>query len=157
MNKNLRLVAALLLIVFSGALAFGGGGQEKENPMKIAFFVSDMSNVFHQGQFVAAKEYAMEKYGAEVYAFDGKSDATVMLNNLDQVVAQGMDMVTIHTWDVEAARPGIQDALDAGVIVATFFTPQGNPAVPVVRSDEPGVSFAMGVEAATQWKKANPD
>lgn len=157
MNKNVRLVAVLLLVVFCGTLAFGGGKQEAEKPMKIAFFVSDMSNVFHQGQFVAAKEYAMEKYGAEVYAFDGKSDATVMLNNLDQVVAQGMDMVTIHTWDVEAARPGIQDALDAGVIVATFFTPQGNPAVPVVRSDEPGVSFAMGVEAATQWKKANPD
>jgi ABC-type sugar transport system substrate-binding protein len=27
-------------------------------PLKIAFFVSDMTNVFHQGQFTEAKKYA---------------------------------------------------------------------------------------------------
>ena len=153
MKKTISVILMLLLV---SSMVFAGAEQE-EAPVKIAFFVSDLSNVFHQAQFAAAKEYAMDKYGAEVYAFDGKSDGTVMLENLDQVVPQGMDMVTIHTWDVEAARPGINDALDAGVIVATFFTPQGDPAVPVVRSDEPGTSFAMGAEAATQWKKANPD
>jgi len=151
-----RTISVILMILLVSSMVFAGAEQEAA-PVKIAFFVSDLSNVFHQAQFAAAKEYAMEKYGAEVYAFDGKSDGTVMLENLDQVVPQGMDMVTIHTWDIEAARPGIQDALDAGVIVATFFTPQGDPAVPVVRSDEPGTSFAMGAEAATQWKKANPD
>ena len=154
MKKLFTIICVLLMSV---GLFAAGEQEQNDEPMKIAFFVSDMSNVFHQGQYVAAKEYAMEKYGAEVFAFDGKSDANVMLENLDQVVAQGMDMVTIHTWDVEAARPGIQDALDAGVVVATFFTPQGSPAVPVVRSDEAGTSFAMGAEAATQWKKANPD
>ncbi len=153
MKKTISVILMLLLV---SSMVFAGAEQE-EAPVKIAFFVSDLSNVFHQAQFAAAKEYAMDKYGAEVYAFDGKSDGTVMLENLDQVVPQGMDMVTIHTWDVEAAKPGINDALDAGVVVATFFTPQSDPAVPVVRSDEPGTSFAMGAEAATQWKKANPD
>ena len=156
MKRTIRIISVVLMILVASSMVFAGGAKE-EGPVKIAFFVSDLSNVFHQAQFAAAKEYALEKYGAEVYAFDGKSDGTVMLENLDQVVPQGMDMVTIHTWDVEAARPGIQDALDAGVIVSTFFTPQSDPAVPVVRSDEPGTSFAMGVEAATQWKKANPD
>lgn len=156
MKKTIKIISVISMILIASSMLFAGGAKE-EAPVKIAFFVSDLSNVFHQAQFAAAKEYAMEKYGAEVYAFDGKSDGTVMIEILDQVVPQGMDMVTIHTWDVEAARPGIQDALDAGVIVATFFTPQSNPAVPVVRSDEPGTSFAMGAEAATQWKKANPD
>ncbi|MDA3958410.1 substrate-binding domain-containing protein [Oceanispirochaeta sp.] len=158
MKKFFSFLCVALLVFTTTALFANGSQEEKgDDPIKIAFFVSDMSNVFHQGQFVAAKEYAMDKYGAEVYAFDGKSDGTVMLENLDQVVPQGMDMVSIHTWDVEAARPGIQDALDAGVIMATFFTPQANPAIPVVRSDEAGTSFDMGAEAATQWKKANPD
>ena len=31
-----------------------------EKPMKIAFFVSDLSNVFHQAQFTEAKKYAKE-------------------------------------------------------------------------------------------------
>ena len=64
--------------------------------MKIAFFVSDLSNVFHQAQATEAKKYGKEKYGAEVFAFDGKSDCAVMTQNVDQVVAQGMDAATIQ-------------------------------------------------------------
>ncbi|MCP4282926.1 MAG: ribose ABC transporter substrate-binding protein, partial [Gammaproteobacteria bacterium] len=59
-----------------------------EAPKKIAFFVSDLSNVFHQAQFAEAERYAMEEYGVEVFAFDGKSDSAVMTQNVDQVVAQ---------------------------------------------------------------------
>ena len=46
--------------------------------MKIAFFVSDLSNVFHQAQATEAQKYAKEKYGAEVFIFDGKSDSAIM-------------------------------------------------------------------------------
>ena len=45
-----------------------------DKPKKIAFFVSDLSNVFHQSQATEAKRYAKEKYGAEVVVFDGKAD-----------------------------------------------------------------------------------
>jgi len=128
-----------------------------EKPLKIAFFVSDLSNVFHQAQFEAAKKYAMEKYGAEVYAFDGKSDSTVMTQNIDQILAQGMDMATLHVWDDASAIPGIKACLAAGVTMDSFFGPFVGTGMPVVRSDEAGTSFAMGVEMATQWKKANPD
>ena len=128
-----------------------------EKPLKIAFFVSDLSNVFHQAQFEAAKKYAMEKYGAEVYAFDGKSDSTVMTQNIDQILAQGMDMATLHVWDDASAIPGIKACLAAGVTMDSFFGPFVGTGMPVVRSDEAGTSFAMGVEMATQWKTANPD
>ncbi len=126
-------------------------------PMKIAFFVSDLSNVFHQAQFTEAKKYAKEKYGADVYAFDGKSDATVMAQNLDQVVAQGMDAATLHIWDFESAKPSVLDALKKGIIMTSFFSPVADTGIPTARSDEAGVSFAMGVEMAKQWKAANPD
>jgi ABC-type sugar transport system substrate-binding protein len=126
-------------------------------PMKIAFFVSDLSNVFHQQQFTEAKKYAKDKYGAEVYAFDGKSDATVMAQNLDQVVAQGMDAATLHIWDFESAKPAVLDALKKGVIMTSFFSPVADTGIPTARSDEAGVSFAMGAEMAKQWKAANPD
>ena len=126
-------------------------------PLKIAFFVSDLSNVFHQAQFTEAKRYAKEKYGAEVYAFDGKSDGAVMTQNVDQVVAQGMDAATLHIWDAEAAKPGVLDALDKGVIMTSFFSPLADTGIPVARSDEAGVSFAMGAEMAKQWKDAHPD
>lgn len=125
--------------------------------MKIAYFVSDLSNVFHQSQFAEGKKYALEKYGAEVFVFDGKSDGTVMAQNVDQILAQGMDMATLHIWDSEAVFAGVEEALSKGVILSAFFNPLGDTGIPVVRSDEAGISFAMGKEMAEQWKKAFPD
>jgi len=155
MNRISRAVQ--LLVVVSLAMGFVAFASAETKPMKIAFFVSDLSNVFHQAQFTEAKKYAKDKYGAEVYAFDGKSDGAVMTQNVDQVVAQGMDMATLHIWDNEAATPGVLDAIKKGIIMTSFFSPLGNTGIPTARSDEAGVSFEMGKQMATQWKKAFPN
>ncbi len=126
-------------------------------PMKIAFFVSDLSNVFHQAQAAEAQKYAKEKYGAEVFVFDGKADSAVMTQNVDQIMAQGMDAATLHIWDYDAVKPAVQEALGKGIILTSFFSPLGDSGIPVARSDEKGISFAMGAEMATQWKTAHPD
>jgi ABC-type sugar transport system substrate-binding protein len=163
MKKNLFVLMAVLVLASMILSACGGASTPAaeapaaEKPMKIAFFVSDMSNVFHQMQATEAQKYAKEKYGAEVYIFDGKSDGAVMTQNVDQVVAQGMDAATLHIWDAEAAKPGVQAALDKGIIMTSFFSPLADTGIPTARSDEAGVSFAMGAEMATQWKAANPD
>jgi hypothetical protein len=91
-----------------------------------------------------------------VFAFDGKSDSAVMTQNVDQVVAQGMDAATLHIWDAEAATPGVLAALEKGIIMTSFFSPLGTTGIPTARSDEAGTSFAMGVEMAKQWKAAFP-
>jgi ABC-type sugar transport system substrate-binding protein len=150
MKKLVLLLVVLALVVPTMSFA-------ADKPMKIAFFVSDLSNVFHQGQFTEAKKYAMEKYGAEVFAFDGKSDGAVMTQNVDQVVAQGMDAATLHIWDAEAAKPGVLDAVSKGIIMTSFFSPLADTGIPTARSDEKGISFAMGAEMAAQWKAAHPD
>jgi ABC-type sugar transport system substrate-binding protein len=124
--------------------------------MKIAYFVSDMRETFHQAQFAEAQKYAKEKYGADVIAFDGKGDSNTMTANIDQIVAQGMDMATLHIWDNDAALPGIQAALGKKVIMASFFSPVTKAGIPEVRNDEAGVSEQMGKEMAEQWKAANP-
>lgn len=177
-----RLIPILLVILLSLSLAAGctqktvapqpetqapaasaAPAEEKatpapaEEPLKIAYFVSDLSNVFHQAQYDAAKKYAAEKYGAEVYVFDGQGDGAIMTQNIDQILAQGMDMATLHVWDDEAAIPGIKECLAEGVTMASFFGPFVGTGIPCVRSDEAGVSHQMGVEMATKWKEANPD
>jgi ABC-type sugar transport system substrate-binding protein len=148
--KKLFLLLIVLALLAPAAFAAPKG-------MKIAFFVSDLGNVFHQAQFAEAKKYAKEKYGAEVFAFDGKSDSAVMTQNIDQIVAQGMDAATLHIWDAEAAKPGVLEALQNKVIMTSFFSPLADTGIPTARSDEPGTSFAMGVEMAKQWKKAFPN
>jgi len=128
-----------------------------DKPMKIAFFVSDMTNVFHQGQATEAQKYAKDKYGAEVFIFDGKSDSATMTANVDQIMAQGMDGATLHIWDYETVAPAVKEMLGKGIVLTSFFSPLGDSGIPVARSDEKGVSFAMGAEMATKWKEANPD
>jgi ABC-type sugar transport system substrate-binding protein len=124
---------------------------------KIAFFVSDLSNVFHQAQATEAQKYAKEEYGVEVFVFDGKSDSAVMTQNVDQILAQGMDAASLHIWDYDAVRPAVLEELDKGIILTSFFSPLGDSGIPTARSDEAGISFAMGAEMATQWKAAHPD
>ncbi|MCL1894942.1 MAG: substrate-binding domain-containing protein [Clostridiales bacterium] len=125
--------------------------------LQIAYFVSDMTNTFHQARFAAAKNYGAENYGMNVVAFDGKSDSAVMTENIDQIVAQGMDAACLQIWDAEAAKPGVLDAIDRGIKIANFFNPFPEVDMPAIRNDEAGVSFEMGKQMAEQWKKDNPD
>ena len=154
MNKKSRILVFLMVFAMVFALIPTISAQNK--PLKIAFFVSELSNGFHQAQFTAAKKYAKEKYGAEVFAFDGKSNSETMTANIDQVVAQGIDMATLHIWDGEAAKPGIEDAISQGIVMTSFFSPIADTGIPTARSDEASVSFAMGAEMAKQWKKDQP-
>jgi ABC-type sugar transport system substrate-binding protein len=132
-------------------------GAAPTKQIKIAFFVSYLSNVFHQAQAAEAQKYAKEKYGAEVFVFDGKADSAVMTQNVDQILAQGMDGATLHIWDYDAVKPAVLEELDKGIVLTSFFSPLGDSGIPVARSDEKGISFAMGAEMATQWKTAFPD
>jgi ABC-type sugar transport system substrate-binding protein len=89
MKKNLFVVlvalvlASLILSACGSAAPAATQAPAAEKPFKIAFFVSDLSNVFHQAQAAEAKKYAKEKYGAEVVVFDGKADGAVMTQNVD--------------------------------------------------------------------------
>src|SRR5512132_1620361 len=122
-NKLFVLLLALVLtsLLFSacGSAAPATKAPSAEKPMKIAFFVSDLSNVFHQAQATEAQKYAKEKYGAEVFVFDGKSDGAVMTQNVDQILAQGMDAASLHIWDYEAVKPAVKEALDKGIVLTS--------------------------------------
>lgn len=134
-----------------------GVGTATAEGERIAFFVSDLSNVFHQSQAAEAQRYAAEKYGAEVVVFDGQADSAVMTQNVDQVAAGAFDGATLHIWDAEAATPGVNDALGEGIVMTSFFSPLADTGIPTARSDEAGVSFDMGAQMATAWKEAHPD
>ena len=126
--------------------------------MKIAFFVSDLSNVFHQAQFTEAKKYAKEKYGAEVFAFDGKSDSATMTAERRPGRRPGHGRRhAAHLGRPKRRNPGVLAALKKGIIMTSFFNPLADTGIPTARSDEAGVSFAMGVEMAKQWKAAFPN
>lgn len=150
-----KLFATGLLV--SSLVAATGATTAQADGERIAFFVSDLSNVFHQSQASEAIRYAKEKYGAEVIVFDGKADSAVMTQNVDQVAAGAFDGATLHIWDAEAAKPGVKEALGEKIAMTSFFSPLADTGIPTARSDEASVSFEMGKQMATAWKKAHPD
>lgn len=145
------LLASSLIVAASGAALAQDSGK------RIAFFVSDLSNVFHQSQAAEAQRYGAEKYGAEVVIFDGQADSAVMTQNIDQIVAGAFDGATLHIWDAEAAVPGVTEALQEKIAMTSFFSPLMDTGIPTARSDEAGVSFEMGAQMATAWTDAHPD
>jgi len=157
--KKLLLVAMTLVLLLSLIVvpASADGAAKTTEGMKIAYFVSTMANEFHQARAEAAVKYAKEKYGADVTIFDGKSDDNTMINNVDMLATSDFDGASLHAWEVEAVSPLVQNAIDAGIAMTTFFSPLGDTGIPVFRSDEAGGSFAMGASAATQWVAAFPD
>ena len=60
---TLLLLGSLLLVACSSADAPDTVEEPAEDPMKIAFFVSDLSNVFHQAQIAEATKYAVWSKG----------------------------------------------------------------------------------------------
>ena len=67
-----------------------------------------------------------------------------------------MDAATLHIWDAEAVKPGVLEALDKGIIMTSFFSPLGDTGIPMARSDEAGISFAMGAEMADAVESGPP-
>jgi ABC-type sugar transport system substrate-binding protein len=124
---------------------------------KIAYFVSELSNEFHQARAEAAVKYAMDEYGIIVDIIDGKSDASVMTQNVDMLATSDYMGASLQIWEADAATPGVEAAIEAGVAMTSFFSPLGTTGIPTFRSDEYGSSFEMGAEAAKQWVAANPD
>ncbi|MBR2532381.1 MAG: substrate-binding domain-containing protein, partial [Lachnospiraceae bacterium] len=118
----------------AAAPAAAPAAAETGETLKIAYLVSDMKETFHQASYEAAKEYAKEKYGADVIAFDGAGDAADQIAMLDQFGAQGIDMATMHVWENDAALPALKELLDDGVICASFFGPIPGSGVPAVRN-----------------------
>ena len=90
MKRKRILVTGLLASSLMAAASFGAVAADGK---RIAFFVSDLSNVFHQSQAAEAQRYAADEYGAEVVIFDGQADSAVMTQNIDQVVAGGIQRV----------------------------------------------------------------
>lgn len=129
--------------------------------LTIAYFVSDYSNGYHQGDASWAKKYAMEKYGAEVQVFDGKSDPNTMAQNVDQMVAMGFDMCSVFVWNGDTVKDAVQEAIDYGTAMNSFYQTIGvednllpMPHVPI---SEKEAAFEMGKVAATKWKEFHPD
>jgi ribose transport system substrate-binding protein len=115
-----------------------------------------LANGYHQADVEWFKKYAEEQYGAKVKVLDGKFEQATIVANLDQLVAEGVDAIVLHTYEAESVEAGIEAARAAGIPIITFYLQTDND-IPFVAINEATQAFEMGVATANAWEKFHPD
>ncbi|WP_214875076.1 ribose ABC transporter substrate-binding protein RbsB [Exiguobacterium sp. CH10] len=92
--------------------------ETKDGDYEIGLSISTLNNPF----FVALKEGAEEQaneMGATLTVADAQNDAAKQVNDVEDMIQKGMDLILINPTDSEAVGAAVQAANDAGIPVIT--------------------------------------
>ncbi|MCL2112021.1 MAG: sugar ABC transporter substrate-binding protein [Clostridiales bacterium] len=160
-TKKKALIAALLCIVLAAGAAFGacgggggGGGGGGVEGKVVGVIPITLSNGFHQAEKVWRETFAAE-YGLTLKYLDGEFDQTIIVNNLDQLIAEGVDGIILHTAEVDSVIAGVNEARAQGIPIIHYYLEVPNE-IPFVAINEAEAAFVMGQVAAEKWLEAHP-
>ena len=96
----------------------------QEKKYKLAFSVPGLNFPFFVHMMDLAKKHVEEKYpDVEFISLDGQENgapsSTKQSNDIDAIIAQGVNALVISPNDVAALAPAVQSAVDAGLVVVT--------------------------------------
>jgi ribose transport system substrate-binding protein len=150
MNKRLiALVCVTLLTLFIGTMAFAGGKPEAKGTPKVAFIPGEMANPSQAFSAKMFQKYAAD-YDLEVIILDGKGDAQVQSQLVNNAVAQKVAAIYVNPNDINAIVPALIKAKKAGVIVGMFSSDVPPESAAMARDFFVGVNDLMAGEAAGQ-------
>ena len=92
--------------------------ETKDGDYEIGLSISTLNNPF----FVALKEGAEEQANemdATLTVADAQNDAAKQVNDVEDMIQKGMDLILINPTDSEAVGAAVQAANDAGIPVIT--------------------------------------
>lgn len=93
-------------------------GSERGNAFKFGFITLADSDVWCKSVCTAFEEYVAETYpDCEVVTADGKADANIQIQSVENFIAQQVDAIIIQPADADAAGPAIEAANAAGIPV----------------------------------------
>lgn len=112
MKKILALVLCLMLVA-SMAACFA------EEGFKVAISVAEYNEWNHLYENVIKQK--CEEYGWTYEIFDSKQDVSQQINQVNSIIAQGFNAMTIQPADNAALSPSMGAAADAGIIVVSHY------------------------------------
>ncbi|WP_068086123.1 sugar ABC transporter substrate-binding protein [Polycladidibacter stylochi] len=116
-----------------------------------------LEHAYHQSVVRYFEGYAKKEYGAKTIVVDGQSSSESALSAVENLIAQKVDGIALHSPDIAMSETAVTMAKKAGIpIVTTLMFPMSK-STPHVQPREDISSFRMGEVAATQWLKAHPD
>lgn len=133
MRKVEGLKKSLFLVLLASVLVLSACGNqqakdltsaEKAGKPKIAVLLPGPT-----GYFVAVKEgidNAAREFNVEVIYADAQWDASKQLSQVEDFIAQKIDMIAVCSVDAEAIKPGVKAANDAGIPIMAFTNAIGS-------------------------------
>jgi ABC-type sugar transport system substrate-binding protein len=123
MRTALRMALIAVALVCAASLAFAGGGGEKagKGGKTVAIMWGGTDAPF-VGPHIKSFTETIEKAGHKVVVFDSKWDPAKQSTDLDDAVAQKVDLIALVPIDPVAIIPALKKAKAAGVPVMTINT-----------------------------------
>jgi len=125
--------------------------------IKVGHVVYDLKHQYHQAVAKEIVSYGMKMYGAKVIVLDGKADSGEILKAVENLLAQKVKAISIHSPDQAMTLAAIKMCRAKGVPVVTTLVWPAEKIAPHVQPLENPSSFMMGQRAAQHWLAANPD
>jgi ribose transport system substrate-binding protein len=120
---------------------------------KIGYIYLTLAHPYYQAHQAHTREYA-KQLGFELVEYDGKADAAVMTNAMEDLIEQKVDGIVFALLDPAAAVPSINEAQKAGIPVVTFAIKHGDEAkAPFVGIPEGKATEQAGKLAAARFVK----
>ena len=114
-------------------------------------------HAYHQSVCREMIDYAAQKYNAEVRVVDGQASNETTLAAVENLIAQKVDGIALHTGDAGLMTMAIKLAHQAGIPIVTTLIRPTEKLAPHIQPQETPSSFAMGKLAATKWLESHPE
>ena len=140
MKKILAVLIAVVMLVSMSSFAMA------EEPMKIGYLLSDLSNQFFTTLEAGIKAHC-EELGIEVVGYDSGNDAANDMTNMEDLLSVGVDLILYNPVDSDAGEAVVALANEQGVPVITVDRGvNGGEVVSHIASDN-----VYGAEIAAQY------
>ncbi|KYC85721.1 hypothetical protein B4096_3709 [Heyndrickxia coagulans] len=125
MKKMIKILFASLLVLSLAACSmeppsWAKPGKHKElKDMKIGLSISTLDNPF----FVSMKNGVLreaKKKGMKVITVDAQNDTAKQINDIEDLIQQGVDILLINPTDSAAVSSAVQSANHIGIPVITL-------------------------------------
>jgi ribose transport system substrate-binding protein len=150
--KNLIVLLILLLLVAAGCSNESSSnsnddGDAKQGKIKIGMSFQEMNNPYFISMNEALEE-AVEQIGAELIIADAQHDVTKQMNDIDDMIQKGIDILLINPTDSDGVQGAVEAAKEAGIIVVAVDAQATGPIDSFVGSKNYDAGYLAGQQMA---------
>lgn len=151
--KKMLVITLLSLVLGAWLVGQGDAADKKVVLGKVPY---TFEHAYHQSVCREFTEYAAKQYSAEARVVDGQASNETTLAAVENLIAQKVDGIALHTGDAGLMTTAIKLAHKAGIPIVTTLIRPTEKLAPHIQPQEAPSSFAMGKTAAAKWLEANP-